>query len=588
MNRINKKLHLAVCAALATLAPMTSLAAPGDPTIPVPNAGQILQQIERDSIVTPLPVQPAIEQAAPEPEDQGPMVVVKQFKFEGNKVLSAAELEGALEALTGHEISIAQLKGAVDLIAAFYREKGFLATATLPEQDITEGVVIINIVEAVFGDVKVDGEYGKDYKRVRPSVIERVVNASAPKGQSLDQNKLDRSLAVLQKMIGFNITPSFQAGSVAGTTDLLVKVKDQPLLSGSIIADNTGGRSTGRDKQTASLNFASPFGFGDAINLTMLEAKGVNYGRAAYSIPLGSHGLKVGLNGSYLAYDVIIKDNGIDEIKPKGNSMVYGIDLSYPLYTSKTTNLNIEANYDRKKFVNKRIDTSSYIESSNYRVDVYSLILSGTHNDSFLAGAINNASLDFGMGRVNLDGSLNKEADSEADNTHGHYKRTRLNISRNQFLTDSLVLSLEGSGQWANRNLDSSEKFYLGGINGVRAYPTSEGAGSEGYMFKLELRKYLPYNFNVSLFMDEGKVKQYQDLQRNDGSGPLLEDTPNEYRLKGYGATVGWSGPYNSSIKATYSTRMGENPNPAGEEKRNDQDGSLRRHVLWLSGGIAF
>lgn len=588
MNCINKKLHLAVCAALAALAPLSAFAAPADPTIPVPNAGQILQQIERDSIVTPLPVQPVIEQSAPEPEDQGPKVVVKQFKFEGNKVLTAAELEVALEALTGHEISIAQLKGAVDLIAAFYREKGFLATATLPEQDITEGVITINIVEAVFGDVKVDGEYGKDYKRVRPSVIERVVNASAPKGQSLDQNKLDRGLAVLQKMVGFNITPSYQAGSVAGTTDLLVKVKDQPLLSGSILADNTGGRSTGRDKQTASLNFASPFGFGDAINLTMLEAKGVNYGRAAYSIPLGSKGLKLGVNGSYLAYDVIIKDNGIDEIKPKGNSMVYGLDLSYPLYASKTTNLNIEANYDRKKFVNKRIESDSYIESSNYRVDVYSLILSGTHNDSFLAGAINNASVDFGMGRVNMTGSLNKQDDLEADNTQGHYKRTRLNLSRSQFLTDSLVLSLEGSGQWANRNLDPSEKFYLGGINGVRAYPTSEGAGSEGYMFKLELRKYLPYNFNVSLFIDEGKVKQFQDKEKLDGDSLLAEEVSNEYRLKGYGATVGWNGPYNSSIKATYSTRMGENPNPAGEEKRNDQDGSLRRHVLWLSGGIAF
>jgi hemolysin activation/secretion protein len=415
-----------------------------------------------------------------------------------------------------------------------------------------------------------------------------VVNASATKGQSLDQNKLDRGLAVLQKMVGFNITPSYQAGSVAGSTDLLVKIKDQPLLSGSLLADNTGGRSTGRDKQTATLNFASPFGFGDAINLTMLEAKGVNYGRAAYSIPLGSRGLKLGVNGSYLAYDVIIKDNGIDEIKPKGNSMVYGVDLSYPLYSSKTTNLNIEANYDRKKFVNKRIDGSSYIDSSDYRVDVYSMILSGSHNDSFLAGAINNASLDFGMGHVNLNGSANKTDDFEADKTQGHYKRTRLNISRNQFLTDSLVLSLEGSGQWANRNLDSSEKFYLGGINGVRAYPTSEGAGSEGYMFKLELRKYLPYNFNVSLFMDEGKVRQYENKYRNDNGDPLLEEAPNEYRLKGYGATIGWSGPYNSSIKATYATRMGENPNPAGEEKRNDQDGSLRRHVLWLSGGIAF
>ncbi len=119
MHRINKQLHLAVCTALATLAPLSAFAAPGDPTIPVPNAGQILQQIERDSIVTPLPVQPVIEESAPEPEDQGPKVVVKQFKFEGNKVLSAAELEGALETLTGHEISITQLKGAVDLIAAF-------------------------------------------------------------------------------------------------------------------------------------------------------------------------------------------------------------------------------------------------------------------------------------------------------------------------------------------------------------------------------------------------------------------------------------------------------------------------------------
>jgi hemolysin activation/secretion protein len=264
MNRIHKKLHLAVCGALAALAPMLSYAEENPPS-----AGQILQQIERDLKVTPLPAQPVIEQAPPEPEDQGPKVVVKQFKFEGNKVLTAAELEGALEALTNHEISIAQLKGAVDLIAAFYREKGFLATATLPEQDITEGVVTINIVEAVFGDVKVDGEYGKDYKRVRPSVIERVVNASATKGQSLDQNKLDRGLAVLQKMVGFNITPSYQAGSVGGSTDLLVKIKDQPLLSGSLLADNTGGRSTGRDKLTATLNFASPFGFGGSINLTM-------------------------------------------------------------------------------------------------------------------------------------------------------------------------------------------------------------------------------------------------------------------------------------------------------------------------------
>ena len=83
MNRINKKLHLAVCVAMAALVPTLSYAAvPAEnPNPSDPSAGQLLQQIERDLIVKPLPVQPVIEEAQPEPEDQGPKVVVKQFKF---------------------------------------------------------------------------------------------------------------------------------------------------------------------------------------------------------------------------------------------------------------------------------------------------------------------------------------------------------------------------------------------------------------------------------------------------------------------------------------------------------------------------
>jgi hemolysin activation/secretion protein len=427
-------------------------------------------------------------------------------------------------------------------------------------------------------------------------VIERVVNASATKGQSLDQNKLDRGLAVLQKMVGFNITPSYQAGSVAGSTDLLVKIEDKPLISSSFYADNSGGRSTGRDKQTASIVLASPFGFGDALNLTALHSNGTEYASVAYNIPVGPRGLQLGVNSSYLEYTVVA--NEFKTNKPTGRAVVYGVDATYPLLVSKRGSLNLEANFDNKSYVNRARSGlgENYVDTSNYKVNVFSLVLSGSYSDNFLAGALNNASLNFANGHVDMDGSYDhlrsesrKIEDKAAENTQGYYKRTRLNISRNQFITDSLVLSLEGSGQWANRNLDASEKLYLGGINGIRAYPTSEGAGSEGYMFKLELRKYLPYNFNVSLFMDEGKVKQYQNKERNDNGDSLVpEDVSNEYRLKGYGATIGWNGPYNSSIKATYATRMGENPNPAGEEKRNDQDGSLRRHVLWLSGGIAF
>ena len=562
----------------------------------VPDAGQILKEIERDLEVKPLPEAPAIE-AAPLEEDQGEKIVIKQFKFEGNKVLSEAELQDALASLTNHEITVTQLKTCVDLVAAFYRQKGYLAVATLPEQDITDGVVTIKIVEASFGSLKVDGEYGKDYKRIRPSVIERVVNGAMQKGAALNQDQLDRALAVTQKMAGFNLSANYQAGEKEGTTDVLVTVKDKPLLSGSLSADNTGGRSTGRHKQTATLAFASPLGFGDSLSFVGLHSRGTDYVSGSYSLPVGAKGAQLGVNASYLAYDVILGGD-IAAIKPKGESKTVGLDFNYPLMTSQKGSLNLDLNYDHKTFLNQIIANNAYINSSNYSVDVASIALTGTLNDEFLTGAVNSASVNIGRGNVDMTGSgaslspPHQETDALGANTQGYYNRIKWNLSRTQFLTDTWSLTFEASGQMADKNLDSSEKFYLGGSSGVRAYPTSEGAGSEGYLMKLELRKYLPNNFTVSAFMDDGYIKQYKhNAKVSDPAVPLTADnSPNEYFLRGIGASVAWNGPYNTTLKATYAHRIGDNPNPSITDTGavHDQDGVLRRNIFWLNGSIAF
>jgi hemolysin activation/secretion protein len=378
-----------------------------------------------------------------------------------------------------------------------------------------------------------------------------------------------------------------------------MKIKDKPLFSGSYSVDNSGGRSTGRVKQTASLGLASPLGFGDALNLTALHSDGVDYVSAAYNIPLGGRGLQLGLNSSYLEYTVITKGD-VETIRPIGRSVVYGLDLNYPLLITKTASLNVELGYDSKSFLNQRREGfgEPYLNASDYKVDVFSVVLSGNYYDGLLAGGISNASLNFANGYVNLDGSYDyltstshKVSDAESANTQGAYNRLKWNLSRNQYLTETLVLSLDASGQMADKNLDSSEKFYLGGVGGVRAYPTSEGGGSEGYLFKVELRKFLPYNFNASIFMDDGRVKQYYQTIGGDGDSMLDEGVPNAYHLRGYGATLAWNGPYKSSLKAIFARRMGSNPNPLVDsttEAVTDQDGSLVRDVFWLSGGIAF
>ena len=48
------------------------------------------------------------------------------------------------------------------------------------------------------------------------------------------------------------------------------------------------------------------------------------------------------------------------------------------------------------------------------------------------------------------------------------------------------------AGQLADKNLDTAEKFYLGGPGGVRAYPQGEATGDQGYRLSGELRLLVP------------------------------------------------------------------------------------------------
>ena len=567
------------------LSPIPSFA---DPALPiVPFGGQILQQIQRDLEFQPAPSLP--EQAPKEKvveEASAELVVIKEFKFTGNHAIEEAELKAALASITNRSISIAELKTATDLTSALYNKKGVLATVNLPEQDITEGVVLIEVIEAVFAGVKIDGAFNKDYKRIRPSVIEKFVKAGSPEGQLVDQKKIDRALALLQRLPGFKVDASYQPGEKERSTQLLIKVVDSPLLAFGIAADNSGGRSTGKRKETATINLASPLKMGDLLNITALHTDGTDYARVAYSIPVGGSGLKVGANSSYMKYKFLASMEG-SELTPLGRSVTYNVNANYPIILTKQANLSAEVNYDKKSFLNQMASTEPTATESDYKLDVASLMVSGSYIDGILAGGQTNASVNMIYGSVNLEGSPNITRDFEGANTQGRYKRLHLNFSRNQFITDSVSLNFDASGQVANRNLDSSEKFYLGGINGVRAYPTSEGSGSEGYLFKVELYKFLPYNFNASIFWDKGHVKQYH-LSKLSPESTFKPVGPPNYSLEGYGASLAWSGPYQSSLKATYSHRVGQNPNPSTINNVNDQDGSLNMNVYWLTGSIAF
>ena len=153
-------------------------------------------------------------------------------------------------------------------------------------------------------------------------------------------------------------------------------------------------------------------------------------------------------------------------------------------------------------------------------------------------------------------------------------------VSRLQAVTDRVSVYAQLSGQLASKNLDSSEKFFLGGSRRVRAYPENEAGGSQGVLASLEVRTQLPRNLNATAFFDYGSVRVNKD---NDIIGAV---TDNHLTLKGGGVALGWTADFGLNVRATLARRAGDNPNPT--VTGTDQDGSLKENRVWLQVSMPF
>lgn len=538
-----------------------------------PDAGTLLQQIEKDQQpLLPRKAEPAKPlEPAPFKAPSGLSVTVKEFRFAGNTLLSAEQLAPAVAPYLNRPLGMTELRKAAAAVAEAYRQAGWIVRAYLPQQEILDGIVTIQIVEAVFAGAVLDG--GAPQRFSKEAAL-RMIEAAQNKGEHLNVEAIERALLLLDDLPGVSATGSMRAGRAKGETELALKLADEPLFRTEVGIDNTGSHSTGAERIFANLNVNSPFGFGDLVTANAVHTKGSDYLRLEGSLPVGSDGWRIGVNASYLTYKLVAPE--FLALNGNGSSDVVGVLASYPLIRSRLNNLYFNATFDHKTFDNRSLGAVT----TRYSADTFTGGLSGNIFDNFGGGGVNSASVAYMDGKLNLAGSPNQALDAATTQADGHYNKLRYSASRQQVLTESVSLYAALSGQLAGKNLDSSEKFYLGGATGVRAYPASEAGGSEGKMLNMELRWRLPGGFSLVPFYDWGRVQ----VNRNNNfvGAPAL----NDLTLEGGGLALGWQADFGLNAKLTWARRMGVNPNPTATGL--DQDGTLIRDRLWASVMLPF
>jgi len=509
-----------------------------------------------------------VEQAA------AALITLKTIQFQGVTILGDMELKGIVEPFLHTPMTYEQMLEIGMVVESYYRKNNYLARAVLPPQDLTDGVLTVDVIESVFSKVEIEQELA-DMPNTQGHVT-AIIESQQRIAEPLNTKSLDRALALANDVPGINVQGSLRQGREAGETELLLKLYQGRTRQTELTMDNAGSRSTGAIRLMASMTWFNPADLADLLNIVAVHTQGSDYARLAYSIPVGTDGWRMGVNASTMNYQVVVGEQGM--VGAFGQAITKGMEWVYPLLRADDRSATVTLTADTKKFQNT---SAQGLLMSDYEAKVMAAQVSGFYRDLNPGGGTGTYALQVSHGGINLDGSLSQQTDKNTVQTEGVFNKIRLNGTWQQPITTSTSAFVSYTGQLGDKNLDSSEKMQLGGMNGVRAYPTGEGSGSDGHLLQFELRQQLENGINMAAFYDWGQVYLQHD--------PNYPGGPNNNRniYKGFGASVGYTTEDGINIKATWARKVGNNPNP-NPINGNDQDGTRDRNRYWLQVTLPF
>lgn len=580
-----QKRHLSLAIFIASIANFFStntLAAPTDVTRP--DAGSILRDQQDLDRLKNLPTSPKHRVLESKPTQSTKKVneakiLVRGFEIEGQlKAFTADELKWVVQDLVGKELTFEEIQSAADRIARHYQAKGyFLATAIIPKQEVIDGIVKIIVNEG-----KLDSKKPYQIKGEGLRMPEERVAAyldTALDGE-LYQPLLERGLLNIADNPQMTATANIEPGDDPGSSRIIIETLEGPQFDGSVTADTYGSRYTGAFRLTGVANLNNPSTYGDKLSATVVQAPGnvFNVGTLSYGLPIGTDGLRAGI--SYTALNFHLNDKLASDTLISGSGDVLNLNLRYPLYRTAVRSAHLGVSYDGKNSKNK----SGEEITSNKHTDLYGVNLTLENADTIGGAGFTQLVAGYSSGKLDL----SKYADyatTDTALTQGQFNKTTLQLLRIQRASEKISLQFLGSAQWANKNLDGSEKLSLGGPTGVRAYPTGEASGDEGYKFSLDAKYVLATGTDVgdvigSVFYDYGQVHQYKNPLE-----AIQMTTPNIYALSGWGVGLDLAAAGKFQFKFGWAKAIGSNP---AATNGNNADGLSKRSRYWLLGMVTF
>jgi len=433
----------------------------------------------------------------PREKKEGPTVFVKKFRVSGNTVISTQKLEALIRSAEGKDLTLEELRAVAGRITEYYAAQGYLlARAYLPPQDVREGVIEIAVLEGYVGDIEVTGNVQYDAGIIKQALT-RVENAKV-----VNEALLETAINELNDYPGLNVRASLQPGKKRGFTDITLSAQERLPHSLLFDIDNYGSRYTGPWRYGTELTLGNLMQFGDKLTFRGIKSDDdLNYARVSFVVPVGGYGTKLGFNYAHA-------ENGVGEefapLEAAGRLDVASIDMTQTMLRTAGASFQFAGGFDYKTIRNFTLNALAGKDD----LRVFRFGFSGDYRDPFLGRTF--YGMTWHQGTTTFNGNPKNDPGATRTDNPGNFTKFTFDLARLQSLVyGGSYLILRGTSQLSAQNLQSVERFGIGGYYTVRGYPMFEYLGDHGYSATAELVVPVPYVrqwVQAAGFVDHGGV----------------------------------------------------------------------------------
>ncbi len=444
--------------------------------------------------IAPLPPQKQTEElfipegtkpAPAKPSAKGTFIL-RKVTVEGATAFSQEEIAQIYREYLDLPAGLDTLNYIAGRITELYRSHGyFLSKAVVSEQQITDGVAKIAVVEGYVSRVRMEGTSLEKLKQQdRWNLLEKF-----PKKimvlRPVNAPELERQLLLLNDLAGITahavIEPLPEEKATPGGVGMVIHI-EQSRYSGQVSLDNSGSRFTGPWEVAANATSTSNLIAFDRAYFTALTTptnNEVHYFSAGYDLPVATDGTALSFHAGYSdsAPGFHLKTNDI-----KSFTYSWGLGVNRSVIRSRETNVSLGAALD---FKNSATDVLN-AKLSEDRIRVLRLTSHFDAKDGFRGS--DTGAVTVSQGLDILDASETGSRDLSRANGHSDFTKVEANLSRLQQFDNNIGIYASASGQYAWMTLLSSEEFGYGGQAFGRAYDPSEMLGDQGIAAAVEMR----------------------------------------------------------------------------------------------------